>query len=181
MRCFVAIPMPDAAVEILAPVIAALPFGRPTEADDLHLTLAFLGEQPDDLVEAAHCALEALSFPAFALRLAGLGTFGEPDPSVIWTGVAAPDPLAALASKVRSALHGAGLVLDRARFRPHVTLARLPRTGPEERERLARFLSRWSGFASQDVPVGAFALYRSHLRKSGAVHEMLASYPLRRP
>ena len=178
MRCFIAIDLPDPVRDALEPVLAALPFGRPADPDQLHLTLAFLGEQPDELVEAAHLALEGIRFPRFDLQLAGLGSFPERRPQVLWAGVREASAVAALHGRVRAALHGAGLVLERRRFRPHVTLARVDRPGPADDDSLARFLGRWSGFPAPAFEVDSFGLWRSVLHRSGARHDELARYPL---
>jgi 2'-5' RNA ligase len=178
MRAFVAIDLPDPVRDALVAVQEALPVGRPSDPDQLHLTLAFLGEQPDEVVEAAHWALTRLSGPPFDLQLSGLGTFGDRAPSTVWAGVRDPAALKALQARVLSALHGAGLMLERRRFRPHVTLARLGRLQAAEEERLARFLSRFGAFPSPPFRVGDLGLWRSTLHRSGAVHDELARYPL---
>lgn len=178
MRAFVAIDMPDPVRSALESLQEAMPLGRPVDPDQMHLTLTFLGEQPDDLIEAAHHALEGIRFPPFGMRLAGLGTFGDRQPTVLWAGVRDPSPVKALHDRILPALHGAGIVLERRRFRPHVTLARFDRTAPADHERLARFLTRWEAFPSPAFTVGSFGLWRSTLLKAGAVHEELASYPL---
>lgn len=180
MRAFVAIHPPPAVRDALEAVQDALPpgLGRLADPEQLHLTLAFLGERPDHEVEAAHEALLGLRHPSFPLALGGLGTFGSRQPEVLWAGVRDPSTLATLQARVRSALHGAGLVLERRRFRPHVTLARLGRTPPEAVERLAGFLGRWDAFPAPTWEVRDLGLWRSTLRPSGAIHEELARYPL---
>lgn len=178
MRAFVALHPPEPVVEALLAVQAALPFGRPADPEQLHLTLAFLGEQPDDLVEAAHWALSDLRAPALTLRLGGLGVWGERTPGALWAGVREEGPLRALRSRVLSALYGAGIPLERRRFRPHVTLARLGPLGPEEDARLARALARWDAFPCPPWEVRDMGLWRSTLRRGGAVHDELARYPL---
>ena len=50
-------------------------------AENLHLTLAFLGEQPN--ADAASCALDRLRFAPFALTLENTGCFGD----VLWVGL----------------------------------------------------------------------------------------------
>jgi 2'-5' RNA ligase len=178
MRAFIAIDIPDPARAALARVQQALPVGRLVDEDSLHLTLAFLGEQPLDRIEAAHEALETLRQAPFSLQLQGLGTFGGRVPATLWAGVADPAPVAALNARVRSVLHGAGLMLERRTFRPHVTLARFDRPGPEATDRLARFLGHWSGFLAPGFEVTEFGLWRSTLHRAGAVHDLLASYRL---
>lgn len=176
MRAFVAIDIPDPVRDALEAVQEALPFGKLSDPEQFHVTLAFLGEQPDDLVEAAHFALEEVRFPAFSLQLQGLDIFrGQ---GVLWAGLRDSTQIAALQSKVLSALYGAGLALERRRFRPHVTLARLPRMTPEEEARLAGVMARWDSFPSPPIEVEDFALYSSRLTQTRAIHEELARYPL---
>lgn len=178
MRVFVAIDLPEPVRDALAAVQDALPAGRLSDPEQLHITLAFLGEQPDEVVEAAHWALTRLSGPPFDLQLAGLGTFGDRAPHSVWAGIRDPAALKALQARVLSALHGAGLMLERRRFRPHVTLARLGRLAPAEAERLTRFLQRFEAFPSPPFRVADVALWRSTLLRSGAVYDELARYPL---
>ncbi len=178
MRAFVAIDMPDPVKSALEDLQEVMPLGRPTDPDQMHLTLAFLGEQPLDLIEAAHHALEGIRFPSFELQLQGLGTFGDRQPAVLWAGLRDPSQVKALHDRILPALHGAGIVLERRRFRPHVTVARFDRTAQAEHEKLARFLSRWEGFPCPSFTVEDYGLWRSTLLKSGAVHDELARYPL---
>ena len=178
MRAFIAIELPDPVRDVLEGLQEAMPLGRPVDPEQMHLTLAFLGEQPDELIEAAHHALEGIRFPAFELQLAGLGTFGDRQPTVLWAGLREPGQLKALHDRLLPALHGAGIVLERRRYRPHVTIARFDRTAQPEHERLARFLQRWETFPSPPFEVREFVLWRSTLLKSGAAHEELARYPL---
>ena len=178
MRAFVAIDLPDAVIAALEGLQEVMPLGKPVDPDQMHLTLAFLGEQPDDLVEAAHHALAGIRFPAFEMQLSGLGTFGNREPTVLWAGVKDPTQVKALHDRILPALHGAGLPLERRRFRPHVTIARFDRSGLPEHERLAKFLARWETFPSPPFTVEDFALWRSTLRPKGAIHDELARYPL---
>jgi 2'-5' RNA ligase len=178
MRAFVAIDLPDPVISALEDLQEVMPLGKPTDPDQMHLTLHFLGEQPDHLIEAAHQAMEGIRFPAFEMQLSGLGTFGSREPSVLWAGVRDATQVKALHDRIRPALHGAGLALEHRRFRPHVTIARFDRSGPAEHERLAKFLARWETFPSPPFLVEDFALWRSTLRPKGAIHDELARYPL---
>lgn len=179
MRAFVAIPVPEDIRDRLEDLQADLPVGRLADPETFHVTLAFVGEEPVERIEAAHEALEGLSAAPFAIRLDGLGTFGGVAPKTLFAAVAPSDPLDTLQRKVRSLLHGAGIMPDRARFRPHVTLARFrPGAGSGEDAALARFLTRHATFGTAPFPVREVVLYRSHLTGDGAIHEALAEYPL---
>jgi 2'-5' RNA ligase len=178
MRAFVAVDLPDPVTAALEALQEVMPLGKPVDPEQMHLTLAFLGEQPDDLIEAAHHALAGIRFPAFEIQLAGLGTFGNREPTVLWAGVSDAAKVKALHDRILPALHGAGLPLERRRFRPHVTIARFDRSGPLEHERLAKFLARWETFPSPAFRVEDFSLWRSTLRPKGAIHDEIARYPL---
>jgi 2'-5' RNA ligase len=178
MRAFVALDLPMPAVAALERVQAALPAGRPVPSENLHLTLAFLGEVAEATLEEVHFALEALRLPGFEIVLAGLGMFGGPPASV--HAVAEPAPgLVRLHAAVRRAVEGAGLALPRERFRPHVTIARLSRApGPDTRARLEAFVAADAGFVLPPFAVTGFGLWRSTLTSGGAIHEALAVYRL---
>lgn len=179
MRSFVAIPMPEAISAALAPVQAALPFGRLVEAENLHLTLTFLGDQPEPMLEEVHFALETIRHPAFDLTLSGLDTLGADSPQTLNIGVQHAPGLTELQHRIKSRLHGLGLQGERRRFHPHVTLARFPKVvSRDEIGRLGRFLA---GRADHRLPAfraTEFCLFESILTSDGAHYEVLASYPL---
>ncbi len=180
MRAFVAIDLPPEVTGAFARLQDLLPFGRTLEEENLHLTLAFLDDQPVGLLEEVHLALEALHVPAFELQPKGIGTFGSRAPATLWAGLRDSDALAELHRRVRGAARLAGLDLPRERFRPHVTLARFRRPpGADDLERLRRFLQAHADFDAPAFVVRSFALYRSTLTQGGAIHEEIARYPLR--
>ena len=179
IRAFVAIGLPEEAASALIAAQAGLPAGRAMERETLHLTLAFLGDRPEPEIEDAHYALDAIRASGFALTLAGLGMFEQGRGRTIHAA-AVPEPaLAFLREKVVQALRGAGLPLERTRFRPHVTIARMNAAPtPDEAERLRAFVARGAGFRAGPFPVRDFALMRSRLGRGGASYEALARYPL---
>lgn len=177
LRLFVALPLPDPIRQQLNLLQFLLPLPRRVPPENLHLTLAFLGEIPSDLAEDAHHALEAIRAPAFALTLSGVGAFGEAQPRLVYAGVRPAPELDHLHRKVDTALRRAGVAPERRRFHPHVTLGRFdPRA--VDRPRLAAAMVANDGFAAGPFPVDSFALYRSHLGREGAHYEDLARYPL---
>lgn len=92
--------------------------GSFTPAENLHLTLAFIGEWPDP--DAVLDAMEAAAFSPFSLRLEGIGQFG----GLWWAGLGGSEELNALARRLRRALAEAGIPFDRKKFTPHITLVR---------------------------------------------------------
>jgi len=179
LRAFVAIPLPDEVVDALTGAQAGLPAGRPVAPENLHITVAFLGEHPEPLVEDVHYALDRIRAPAFQLTLDGLGLFGGDRPRVLYAGVRPEPMLSHLREKVLQAARGAGLRMDRARYNPHVTLARF-NSGlkGEDAEKMRNFTVRRMAFKTGPFEVGEFHLYRSTLGRNGPIYEELAAYPL---
>ena len=92
--------------------------GNYTPAENLHLTLAFIGEydDPDKVLEA----LEAVSFQPFRISLDRTGCFGD----LHWAGIADSPQLDNLVKQIRHALANAGIPFDKKRFRAHITFLR---------------------------------------------------------
>lgn len=179
MRSFVAIDLPEPVVDTIGDLQEWLPIGREVAPDNLHLTLAFLGEQPVQAIAEVDATLETLRFPAFDLELAGVDVFGGSAPGLVFLGVAPNLALQQLHRKVMGMLRAAGLELARVRFRPHVTLTRLPRRlGEQDRDRLAAFLARHGDLRLDPFRVEHVTLYRSTLGRGAPLHEALAHYPL---
>ena len=96
--------------------------GRYLDPSNLHMTLAFIGEWPED-PEDVTAVLPEVEKP-FSLSLTHLGYF--PEAKVLWAGVEKSDALERLAGRVRHCLAEAGIPFDPKRFNPHITLVRKP-------------------------------------------------------
>ena len=136
-RLFYAVPIPPAATEQIADVVAGVralgvPDGgrdvRWVRLEGLHLTLRFLGPTLDDRVAAATRALTgaAEGRSAFDISIGGGGTFPPHGrPRALWLDVRdGEEGLVGLAGEIDRELTHAGWVLDPKPFRPHLTLAR---------------------------------------------------------
>ena len=175
IRAFLALPLPDALTDRLVPVQAALRLPRPVPAQDFHVTLAFMGDTREDLLDEVHDALQSLRLPAPLLAIDGLGTFGGGRAEGVHA-VIRPDPvLDRVQAKVAQALRGVGLVLDRRRFAPHVTLGRGRIDDPAA---MARTLAGLGAVAFGPESARVMTLYRSRLRPEGPLYDALADYPL---
>ncbi len=95
--------------------------------ENLHVTLAFIGEYPDP--DAVLDAMETVDFAPFPLELSGVGRFGD----LWWAGLAESPALADTVRRLRKALAEAGIPFDRKKFSPHITLGRKLRFPDENR------------------------------------------------
>lgn len=153
MRMFVALVPPEEAVEHLDGFLEvrreAAPF-RWTLAEQLHVTLAFLGEVPDrchdELVERLERAARRRT--PVTTRVAGGGAFPDVGRArVLWSGLELDErgrtELSRMATGARAAAAKSGIEVDGQRFRPHLTLARLGR--PAEVTPWVRLLDAYRG------------------------------------
>jgi 2'-5' RNA ligase len=177
MRAFLAIPIPEEVAGALIRLQSTIPFGRPVPEDNLHLTLAFLDDAPEQALEDLHDLLSAIRAPTVDIRFTGLDSFTEGERGLVFAAVERTDALQALHDRIAGLCRAAGLDLPRRRFRPHVTLTRANRR-PDgtARDRLAASLGPVPGLPG--FTARAVTLYQSSLTPRGALHEALASYPL---
>ncbi|MFD1913087.1 RNA 2',3'-cyclic phosphodiesterase [Halodurantibacterium flavum] len=177
IRAFVALDLPQVLRSRLAILSQMLPLPRREPEENYHLTLCFLGEVPEPLLEDVHYALEGMRAGAVDLRLSGVDSFGDDRPRLVYAGVAPDDALAALQKKVVTAVRRAGCELERRRFVPHVTLGRF---APEAADlpRLRAAMVQMAGFGTDPVRIEELTLFQSHLGRGGAHYEPLARYPL---
>ncbi len=122
MRLFAAIELSDEMKKALVRFQDSLKdagvFGGYTRPDNLHLTLAFIGEykDPDRILDV----MEQVSFDPFDLSLTGLGNFGD----LYWVGVEADEELERMVKRLRRAFADNGIPFDRKKFYPHITVVR---------------------------------------------------------
>lgn len=176
-RTFLAIDLPEPARQALQHARPQRAVGvRPVRESQLHLTLHFLGDVANDRLPVLLDAMQAIEFEPFAFAIAGVGRFPPRGrATVLWAGLATSDALQSLHQQIGTALLNAGFRVERRRYRPHVTLARLaPDTPPEV---VDRFLIAQAGLALSDIPVERFTVYESRKTPSGSEHVPLARVP----
>ena len=126
IRLFVGLELPAEVRERLRLLLSGIPYARWTPAENLHLTLRFIGEVDEVQAEAAHDALLGVDAAGFELTIRGCGAFdGGHRAQTLWAGVDRCDGLAHLHDKVEAAVVRAGLAPERRIFSPHITLARV--------------------------------------------------------
>lgn len=178
LRLFVALRPPPSIREALFALMDGVPHARWQEDEQLHLTVRFVGEIERPQAEDLAAALGQVAAAAPTVALAGVGAFdkrGRTD--ALWASVAPVEPLAALHAKVERACARAGLPPERRAYRPHITLARLPRSagfGPE----VAHWQARHAALASEPFTLPHLVLYRSYLGHEGASYEPVERWPL---
>ncbi|HLQ62188.1 MAG TPA: RNA 2',3'-cyclic phosphodiesterase [Candidatus Acidoferrales bacterium] len=178
IRTFVGIPVPEGHRAALEPQLAAwaeaAPAFRWVAAENLHLTLRFLGGVQAAVAEALARELAELAAPAFELQLGGLGSFGRGRRvRVIFLRLEKGEPEAAvLARRVEEACRSLRLPPEERPFNAHLTLARA-------RDRFGAPLPELP--SPPELPgwrAAELIVYRSRLGRQGARYEAVHSFPL---
>ena len=175
LRLFVALDLDDDARQAIARlqqhVVKALGPERSVKTVDpshMHLTLAFLGEIVEHAVPPVVDIFSTnIDARPFAAGFQGLGVFPPRGaPRVLWLGVAeGADEIVEVQREVAGRLEGLGVVLERRKFRPHLTLARWRTSHPADSQRA---LSADSRAAVARVSVDHVTLYQSRLSPAGS-------------
>src|SRR6185437_6874022 len=168
-RLFVAIDLPDSTRQLLADLDPHIRGVRWTEPDQMHLTLGFFADVPEDVELKLREKLSAIEFGAFFLPLTGVGGFSSKSaPKIIWIGVGKAHPhLFQIHKRVQEAALGAGLEPDLRRWHPHVTIARCRNVSAQS---LRKFLQVNADLDAGLIHVESFQLYSSNLTPAGPIH-----------
>ncbi|CAK0771382.1 RNA 2',3'-cyclic phosphodiesterase [Gammaproteobacteria bacterium] len=124
LRLFFALwPDPDAQ-RALAGLLGSLAAPEAQHPEDLHITLAFLGQVSTAILPCLEQIAASLDPGLFRLRLDQMGYW--PTPRILWCGPSASPPaLLDLAKDLQEGLAACGITPERRRYQPHVTLLRL--------------------------------------------------------
>lgn len=177
MRVFVAVfPPPEIRQEVLA-AARRPPLGdrvRWAKHENVHLTLKFLGELPEEALNSIHAALGKVcaSHAPFDVCLAGLGAFPSARRAqVLWIGVGeGSGQFRSLATDLAAALAPLGFESERRPYTPHLTLGRV-------RGRPAN-LGLPPGVSGLEFRAGSVHLMESVLTPGGPIYKTLDTFVL---
>ncbi len=171
MRLFISINFDEKTIKELIKVqrnLGKMGKGRFVPPENLHLTIAFLGEVPEEKLPLLSAALRTAEVPVMDLKIAGVGTFSE-ESGLFWAGLEGSRKLNALKDGIYAALEEIGFYAESDKFRPHVTLVRnyAKGRGFDARKALPKPIV---------FTVSSFSLMRSKLGEKGAVYTELERY-----
>ncbi len=176
-RLFAGLEIPPHAGQVLCGLQAGLYGARWIDPSDFHITLRFIGDIGDRMADDIDSLLADVSRSPISLRLTGLGCFGGDKPSSIHACVEPSRALSDLQSEVERLIRACGVGLDRRKFQPHVTLARLKHVSPLD---VAHYLSERGYFPPQSFTVSRFVLFSARAGVGGGPYRVETTYPLRR-
>ena len=144
---------------------------KPVEPNNLHFTLQFLGDIPQDIAEKVMISLNSVKFASFVVNFKCVDVFPTLKfPRVIWIGTDenGGNSLMELAKKVENALIPLGFSVDKP-FKPHITVFRIKNKIEDISKELDKFKS--INFGTQEIT--EFKLKQSVLSSKGPVYSDL--------
>ena len=194
MRLFIALDIDDDIRERIARFVdgvsAFAPDARWAKPESLHVTLKFIGEQPEPAGEQIKQALSAIAASAVDIRFRGYGFFPTAKSArVFWVGMEAGPQLATLASAIDEKMATLGIPQEERAFTPHLTLARgAGRSGSPRRskgdtpnrvfELLQKRIVALPPPEFGSMTARKFFLYQSQLSPKGSKYTKLARFDL---
>lgn len=181
MRLFVAVNFPARLRQKIArlgrPLKEAGIPGRWVDADQVHLTLKFIGEAVTSDVDSISEALVEVagSFRPFELSFGPIGAFPSPRrPTVVWLGVEQTPELRFVKDDLERRLGELGIAREHRPYQPHITLGRAPHEAEAGEFRRFEEVARSLG-VSDSYRVTHLDLMNSRLSPDGAVHTRLTA------
>ena len=194
MRLFIALDLDDAIRERIARFVEGVsnfaPDARWVKPESLHVTLKFIGEQPEAAVEKIKQALAAVSATPTEIQFRGYGYFPTPKSArVFWIGMESGPQLAALAAAIDEKMAALGIPQENRPFSPHLTLARSAggsgsqrwRKGDGPNRSFSHLQEKLSAFPIPEfgtMTPREFFLYQSQLSPKGSKYTKLANFAL---
>ncbi len=194
MRLFLALDIDGAIRDRIALFVDGVrnfaPDARWMKPESLHVTLKFIGEQPDSALDKIKEAMSTVVGATTEIRFRAYGFFPTPKSArIFWIGIEAGSQLAALAAAVDDKLFALGIPREDRAFSPHLTLARGPGGSGSPRrtksdhpnrtfQRLQEKLSALPPPEFGTMSPREFFLYRSHLSPKGSTYTKLARFEL---
>jgi 2'-5' RNA ligase len=179
IRCFVAVECGGYELEakltevrrLLETAKADIKFVEP---ENVHLTLKFLGEIEQSLVEQVSQVVEGTSFQPFTAKIERVGVFPNlRRPRVVWAGITeGASRLEEIWREIDGELSNLGFEKERRRFSPHITIGRV-RSG-RNRDKLVHEISSLSDYVFGGLHVDRVALKKSVLTSRGPIYTTLA-------
>lgn len=176
-RLFIAIAIPETIKTDIAGLGRSISGARPVPAEQMHLTLKFIGEVEGGRQLDIEGALADIARSQFSMFLQGVGVFPpRGTPRVLWAGVYPLENLVALRLAIEGKLAQIGIPREKQKYSPHLTLARLQSPNIKH---LQQFLAGNAFLQTKEFTVTGFNLYASQLTSKGARHTLIQTYPLK--
>ena len=184
IRCFVAIEIPDELKSKIDDYVFSLKQFAPKikwiKAKSLHITLKFLSEIPQNLLQQVQNELSTVSniVNPFEMSIRGAGFFpNQNKPRIVWLGLQNDNnnSIFKLHEWIDIKLEPLGFEREKRRFSPHLTMGRIK--FQDNYHDLSEYINQ-NEFHSSAFNVSQIVLMKSVLRPAGAEYSQIKTYLL---
>lgn len=146
------------------------------EPKNIHITIRFLGNIKQSMVERIYEAMQKIQFTPFNVKIHGIGAFPNLRyPRVLWAGITeGASQLQSIFNQLEPLLRNLGFKPDPKGFSPHLTIARV-KSGRNKAE-LAKIVGENVDYDFGIVRAGCLRLKRSNLTPKGPIYSTLKEY-----
>ncbi len=149
------------------------------DADNLHLTIRFLGNTEENQIETIIKRLDILipQYTKFNLEIIGLGIFGSRNfPRILWAGIEMPSNIQSLINGIEDIVCDNGFARETKIYSPHLTICRIKNL--KETAGLLQYLDKYREIFFKRQEVREINLYESILKSSGSVYQVIHTFLL---
>ena len=153
---------------------------KAVEAENLHITLRFLGDIEESKAEELAAALQSLEqHDTFSFEVKGAGAFPSVrNPKVVWAGIEEDGTLSDVQRKVENICENLGLGRDKRDFSPHLTVGRVKDRNPKG---IRPVIEKYRDTRFGTVQVREIKLKKSVLTPQGPIYSDIYAAHLRHP
>ncbi len=146
------------------------PFGK------LHLTLKFIGDVEDELVEPIADALSFLEeYKCINCRLTKFGFFLRRGvPQILWLGLSVDEILFTIVEQLNDKLSKFGVAVEGRKYKPHLTLLRIKKRFPEQ------LITKFNSFIIPEISFNSdsILLVKSELLPESSKYTVIKKFKL---
>ncbi|WP_175868388.1 RNA 2',3'-cyclic phosphodiesterase [Bartonella gabonensis] len=177
-RLFSALQIPQQTTQQIVSLQKGLPNVQWINPQNFHVTLSFFSEIERATADVLMYTFETIKLPPFMLQIEDFDILGleNTSPSLV-IRIKACEALYLLHEKMQSIRSHLGLTPDKREFTPHITIARLLDTTPED---LAPYLFFQRNFSFPPFEVDHFVLFSSPSPLSDAVYLVKGNWRLQK-
>ena len=173
---FTGLEIPAGIGQQLSAYRGGLPGARWIDPEDYHITLRFMGDVDHAVARDLMAALgDGRARPAIRVTLDGLASFGGERPHAVFARAVPTSDLNDLQAEQERAARRVGLLPEKRKFHPHITLARLRHASSVD---VAGYLASHGPFPKISFTVDRFVLFSSRDSVGGGPYVVEAAYPL---
>ena len=175
-RIFIGLQFPSAICDELKNLKGGVIGANWVAYENYHLTLRFLGECDNNLLDDIYLALSQIRTRSFSIQLQGVNHFKKKGViKSLWVGTVKNPSLIVLKTEIDFMLQKINIKKEGRAFYPHVTLAKLYRSRLSE---VAFFEQMNNLYCSKKIPINHITIFESRSLKGGSIYQPLMKIPL---